>query len=108
MRTDRKEDGNQETQEKNVEKPGESVLAPGESPGVCVGEVGLFGMRRTSQTSCLPRPSASLSFAKYSVRPSAVVMTNLYRWPLQAVGGTPTLSAKDQTGVPLAQAETYA
>ncbi len=29
-------------------------------------------------------------------------------WPLDAIGGAPTLSAKDQAGLPLAQADTYA
>ncbi len=29
------------------------------------------------------------------------------RWPLDAIGGAPALSAKDQAGVPLAQADTY-
>ncbi len=29
-------------------------------------------------------------------------------WPLASIGGVPTLSAKDQAGVPLAQADTYA
>ena len=29
-------------------------------------------------------------------------------WPLQAIGGVPTLSAKDEAGLPLAQADTYA
>jgi dTDP-4-dehydrorhamnose 3,5-epimerase len=29
-------------------------------------------------------------------------------WPLHAVGGVPTLSAKDQAGLPLARVETYA
>ncbi len=28
-------------------------------------------------------------------------------WPLHAIGGVPTLSTKDQVGVPLAQADTY-
>jgi dTDP-4-dehydrorhamnose 3,5-epimerase len=28
-------------------------------------------------------------------------------WPLQSIGGTPMLSAKDQAGAPLAQADTY-
>jgi dTDP-4-dehydrorhamnose 3,5-epimerase len=29
-------------------------------------------------------------------------------WPLDMIGGTPTLSAKDEAGLPLAQADTYA